>query len=275
MNLSLFTHNQKESVMKNRSRLWRIFSTISFVFIGMALLTACGVANNAMVQKVVTLPDPLQLAIQAFFVFIVGWAFAQIGARIPWFTKLFGQYADEIAFALSGAVIGIIQTWLNLIPPGWEMVGNLALALIVAVLAALQVFRLLGKARVKGFVTNRDYAIGRLVSMPEPFVPGEYTALVDLNIRKQMDTESLTNGAGVYMRSVPFTVYQVYPEKRGIVWGRVSSNTGSGDSRYVGLRVNNNVKVQLENAFDPQGTAESLPGAINNLTSAVERLADK
>jgi hypothetical protein len=84
-------------------------------------------------------------------VFVVGWVFTQIGMRLPWFVKLFGQYADEIAFAISGALIGVIQTWLNLIPPAWEGVGNLVMALIVAVLAALQVFRLFGKAGVKSF----------------------------------------------------------------------------------------------------------------------------
>ena len=112
-------------------------------------ITSCAPVQG-FAQKVVTLPDTLQLAIQGLFVFAVGWIFAQIGARMPWFTKMFGQYADEIAFALSGAAIGLIQTWLDMIPPNWEPVGNLALALIIAVLA-LQVFRLLGKAGVKSF----------------------------------------------------------------------------------------------------------------------------
>lgn len=102
-------------------------------------------------ERVVALPDALQSAIVALSVFVVGWVFAQIGAVLPWFTNLFGQYADEVAFALSGAVIGAIQSALGMIPPAWEGVGNLALMLLVAVLAALQVFRLLGKARVKSF----------------------------------------------------------------------------------------------------------------------------
>lgn len=99
----------------------------------------------------VTLPQPLQLAITSLCVFVIGWMFAQIGAALPWFVKLFGQYADEIAMALAGALIGVIQGWLNLIPPAWEGVGNIALMLIVSILAALQVFRLLGKAHVKSF----------------------------------------------------------------------------------------------------------------------------
>lgn len=104
-----------------------------------------------MFANFVQLPDVLQSAIVALVVFAVGWVFAQIGTALPWFTKMFGQYADEIAFAISGAVIGLIQEWLNLIPPAWEGVGELALALFVAVLAALQVFRLVGKFGVKSF----------------------------------------------------------------------------------------------------------------------------
>lgn len=125
----------------------KIISRVSLIIVFAFALTACA----ATVQQVVTLPDPLRLFIESAAVFVVGWLFAQIGARLPWFVKLFGQYADEIAFALSGAAIGVIQTWLNAIPPAWEGVGNLALALLVAVLAALGVFKILGKAQVKTF----------------------------------------------------------------------------------------------------------------------------
>ena len=102
-------------------------------------------------QGFVELPGVLQNTILMLFVFVVGWVFAQIGARTPWFTKLFGQYADEIAVALSGAVIGAIQNALNMIPPEWEGVGNAGMALLVAVLAAIGLFRTLGKAGVKRF----------------------------------------------------------------------------------------------------------------------------
>lgn len=129
-----------------------MFKTISrvslFIVFGLALLTAC---SPAAVQTVVTLPDPLRLGIESLAVLVVGWVFAQIGTRLPWFVNLFGQYADEVAFALSGAVLATIQNYLNLIPPAWENAANLFLAFLVAVLAALQVFRLLGKARVNTF----------------------------------------------------------------------------------------------------------------------------
>lgn len=119
-----------------------------FIVFAFAFLVAC---SPEAVQTVVTLPDPLRLGIEALAVFVVGWLFAQIGMRLPWFVKLFGQYVDEIAFALSGAVLLTIQNWLNLIPAQWETPANLFLAFIVAVLAALQVFRLLGKRGVKTF----------------------------------------------------------------------------------------------------------------------------
>jgi hypothetical protein len=109
--------------------------------------------------------------------------------------------------------------------------------------------------------------------MDEQMVPDDYIALLDLNIRSQMDTQSATNRVGVYTRNVPFTVYEVYPEKNGIVWGRVSSNTGSGTSRYVGLRVTNQDKAKLEKAFEqPQGDA--LVNAISDLASAIRFLAN-
>ena len=110
--------------------------------------------------------------------------------------------------------------------------------------------------------------------MNEELVEGDYTALVDLNIRSQMDTQSATNQVGVYSRGTPFTVYQVYPEKNGIVWGRVSSNTGSGTSRFVGLRVNTNLKAHLEKAFNPEGGNDRLIIALGNLTDAIDALGD-
>ena len=108
--------------------------------------------------------------------------------------------------------------------------------------------------------------------MEEQMIPGDYTALLDLKIRSQMDTKSATNRVGVYFRGVPFTVYEVYPEKDGIVWGRVSSNTGNGTSRYVGLRVANQVKATLEKAFEDTSSGDALVNAITLLTNAVTLL---
>lgn len=112
--------------------------------------------------------------------------------------------------------------------------------------------------------------------MDEKMVPGEYTALGVVNIRSQMKTTPTTNLVGGYSNGLPFTVYQVYAEVDGIVWGRVSSNTGEGKARYAALRVNNNVKVKLEKAFDVEVTPGNgaLAIAIISLTAAVRELAD-
>lgn len=87
--------------------------------------------------------------------------------------------------------------------------------------------------------------------MEEEFKPGHYTALVSLNIRAAMNTYT-GMVVGGYRMGEPFTVYQVYPEVGGIVWGRVSSNTGSGAARYVALRVNNHPKAKLEAVFEQE-----------------------
>lgn len=109
--------------------------------------------------------------------------------------------------------------------------------------------------------------------MDETLVAGDYTALLDLKIRTQMDTQSVTNIVGTYMRGVPFTVYEVYPERNGIVWGRVSSNTGNGTSRFVGLRVTNQLKAHLEKAFE-QTTKMDLTDVLMMLRVSVDGLTD-
>lgn len=86
--------------------------------------------------------------------------------------------------------------------------------------------------------------------MDEPLVPGAYTALQKLNIRAAMS--STAGIVGGYSNGEPFTVFEVYPEKDGIVWGRVSSNTGGGSARFAALRVNNHPKANLEKAFEEQ-----------------------
>jgi hypothetical protein len=81
--------------------------------------------------------------------------------------------------------------------------------------------------------------------MEEEFRPGDYTALGNMNIRAAMTTLVDANLKGRYFNGEPFKVYEVYQEKDGIVWGRVSSNTGGGQLRFVGLRVNNHPKAQM------------------------------
>ena len=111
--------------------------------------------------------------------------------------------------------------------------------------------------------------------MEEQMVPGDYTAIGVVNIRKQMKTSPATNQIGGYTNGVPFRVYQVYAEMDGILWGRVSSNTGEGQARYVALRVNNNVKAKLERAFEDESTGKDLVNAITLLATAVRALGGK
>jgi len=107
--------------------------------------------------------------------------------------------------------------------------------------------------------------------MNEQFEPGDYTAIGELNIRVQMKTDPATNIVGRYFNGEPFKVYEVYPELNGILWGRVSSNTGDGQLRFVGLRVNNHAKARMHNASQPE-TNDDLAKAISALTSAVTLL---
>ena len=111
--------------------------------------------------------------------------------------------------------------------------------------------------------------------MDEQMVAGEYTTLGIVNIRSQMKTSPPSNMVGAFTNGLPFRVYQVYDELDGIVWGRISSNTGSGKARYVALRVNNNEKVKLEKAFPEDEEKNPLADAINLLTAAVLSLANK
>ncbi len=88
--------------------------------------------------------------------------------------------------------------------------------------------------------------------MPEEIYdlkPGEYTALGYMNIRASMDTTINVNVDGAYTASSTFMVYEIFPEKKGIVWGRVSSNAFGSEVRYVALKVNNHFKAKLKRAF--------------------------
>ena len=108
--------------------------------------------------------------------------------------------------------------------------------------------------------------------MEEQMVPGDYTALGAMNIRLQMKTTPASNQVGGYMNSTLFRVYQVYAEANGIVWGRVSSNTGEGQARFVALRVNNNVKAKLEKAFEEEPRNDPAEKAFKDLTDAITLL---
>jgi hypothetical protein len=108
--------------------------------------------------------------------------------------------------------------------------------------------------------------------MDEQMVPGDYAAIGVVNIRTQMKTNPISNIVGGYTNGVPFRVYHVYPEVDGILWGRVSSNTGDGKARYVALRVNNNVKARLEKAFEEPASGNGIVDAIGLLVAELRLL---
>ena len=104
-----------------------------------------------MIQGFIELPSPLQLAIVSAITFLVGFVFAKIAEAVPWLGGFLGEYADEVAMALSGAVVSAVQNWLNAVPAGYEGIVAAVLQVIVAALSALGLFRLFGKAGVRGF----------------------------------------------------------------------------------------------------------------------------
>src|SRR5690349_9523372 len=97
--------------------------------------TACTTANSV-AQTVVTLPEPIRNAILIGVTVALAWVVTQLAGRFPWLGGFLGQYVDEAAVAIAGAVTLAIQAWLNAVPPQWEGVVNSALALVVAILAA-------------------------------------------------------------------------------------------------------------------------------------------
>lgn len=110
---------------------WFVFVLV----IGVLFLSGCNSAQGV-AQTVVTLPSPIQLFILTATTFLAGFIVTKIAEGWPWLGKLLGPYVDEIAMTVAGAIVLEIQNLLNAIPPQWGGVGNAALALIVAILAA-------------------------------------------------------------------------------------------------------------------------------------------
>lgn len=98
-------------------------------------LTACSAAP-AFSQTVVALPIELQQFILAAVVFAFALLLAQVAKLWPWLAEFLGPYMDEVSLVVAGLIVRTVQEWLNMIPPQWEGVGNAAMALLVAILAA-------------------------------------------------------------------------------------------------------------------------------------------
>jgi len=119
------------------------FSVFLLVLLLGLLLTGCAATEQQFVQ----LPGPLQAFVTGLVIAAVGWLFTQLFQLWPWLYNLLGQYVGEVGLAAAAAVLGLIQNFLNLIPPQWETAANLALALIVEILIALGVSHFVGKVK--------------------------------------------------------------------------------------------------------------------------------
>lgn len=106
--------------------------------------------------------------------------------------------------------------------------------------------------------------------------PGNYIVLGDLLIRASMDTTNSANIVGKFFSGNQIKVFEIMPEKNGILWGRVSETTGQAQARFIGMRVNNNPKVQMQKTDEASSSvyAELVP-AINRLAAAIENLASQ
>lgn len=109
----------------------------------------------------------------------------------------------------------------------------------------------------------------------EPFVPGVYAADLDgLQIRTKRDT-TLFPTAGSFKKDDMFPVFEVFPEEKGILWGRISSNVDGQTSRFVGLRVNNHIKAHLVQPFSPPATNNNeLIIVIKDLVISIRQMTE-
>lgn len=130
--------------MKLRKPFFLLVICFSLFF----LLSAC---SPSFAQNLVELPEPLHLAILSAVTFVIGFIFTKVAEALPVLADFLGEYVDEVSSAVAGALVIAIQAQLNAIPPEWEGVANTALMLVVAVLAAIGLFRTARKARVPGF----------------------------------------------------------------------------------------------------------------------------
>lgn len=121
-------------------KVWFLFVLLIMV------LSACAQVEGV-AQQVVELPGGLQVIISTLIMAGVTWVATQIFMAIPWLEQFLGQYVDEVAAAITVAFLGWVQTVLNMIPPAWETVGNLALALLLEILIVIGLFRVGGKLK--------------------------------------------------------------------------------------------------------------------------------
>jgi len=115
------------------------------MLLSMLLLTAC---VSQPVAGFVQLPDAEQIAITALVVGVLGLVFSYIATKFPWSTPFVEKYKMEISLAAAGALVGVIE---NALPSAYPEISILFVQLVLAVLAVVGLFKILGKAGVPGF----------------------------------------------------------------------------------------------------------------------------
>lgn len=118
---------------------------LAVVFVCTLALVGCASQPAA---QFVQLPEAERLAITTLVVAVLGLVFAKIGELFPWTVPFISKYKMEISLALAAVVVGFIE---NALPSAYPEISILFIQLVLAVLAAVGLFRILGKAGVKGF----------------------------------------------------------------------------------------------------------------------------
>ena len=105
----------------------------------------------SLLQSFVALPDATQAGISFVVVALVGLLFNYIGGLLPFTSPFLAKYKEEISLACSAFVVGWIQ---NILPAAYPEISVLVVQLILAALASAGLFKVLGKAGVRGFVAG-------------------------------------------------------------------------------------------------------------------------
>lgn len=129
--------DEKEIDMKFRFAFLILFAVV--------LLAGCA---SPQVAQFVQLPDATRLGITTVVIAVVGLAFAWIGGQLPWTVPFLTKYKEEISLMLAAALIGLVE---NALPSAYPEISILLVELVLAVLAAVGLFKILAKAGVKGF----------------------------------------------------------------------------------------------------------------------------
>jgi hypothetical protein len=108
--------------------------------------------------------------------------------------------------------------------------------------------------------------------MTTPFKPGLYQIATDLTFLEIRASRSSTvPSVGKYFKNDTFSIYNVYPESGGIIWGATSSNPA--ETKAVGMRVENRDKVIFVAPFpNTAGTDDSTDGS-GDVATALREIA--